>query len=515
MALEAATYIADLVSTNPTGLDQKKDGDNHIRLLKQVIKNTFPTASRAFFLRSWAEKEKGFVEKAEDYTMIAEDDGKLIQFDCSGGNRVYTLLPIATAAAGFVVFINRDESSTNTLTLDGDGTETINGEETLVVRRGFLYCGGDGKEWKFFDIGFKKATQTETNQGVADRFPDASMISQAPYIGRRNLCINGSFEVWQRGAGGAASFASPASGTYTADRWRISYDGTIGTFTIEEQTHAANTTSAFAGVLGWGPRKSFRWNHTSAGSGQSFKSVNQRIENLKQFAGRTITVSFGANTPSNHSITVSVIYNFGTGGSPSATRSAGTSGPFLLTAAAQRFSYTLTIDSFSSDTFGTDDNSYLQVQINMPLNQTHDTRIFGVQVEIGAVATPFEPVSFGDELRRCQRYYWKSFPYSVAPAQNAGLAGLLAWPSPVGASTASSSPRFPHPVPMRAVPTLTSYNPLAASAEVRNITDGTNCTATGFGSASGDMGFGINYTTPAGTAVGEQLGVHVSADAEL
>lgn len=47
MALEAATYIGDLVSTNPAGSDQKKEGDDHIRLIKAALKATFPTATGA------------------------------------------------------------------------------------------------------------------------------------------------------------------------------------------------------------------------------------------------------------------------------------------------------------------------------------------------------------------------------------------------------------------------------------------------------------------------------------
>ena len=53
MALETATYIDGLVTTNPTGLDPKSQGDDHIRLLKSTIKATLPnitgpvTASQA------------------------------------------------------------------------------------------------------------------------------------------------------------------------------------------------------------------------------------------------------------------------------------------------------------------------------------------------------------------------------------------------------------------------------------------------------------------------------------
>lgn len=47
MALETATYISDLVSTNPTASDNISQGDDHIRLLKSSIKATFPNITGA------------------------------------------------------------------------------------------------------------------------------------------------------------------------------------------------------------------------------------------------------------------------------------------------------------------------------------------------------------------------------------------------------------------------------------------------------------------------------------
>lgn len=41
MALETGTYVSDLVTTNPVASDGLVQGDDHIRLLKSTIKNTF------------------------------------------------------------------------------------------------------------------------------------------------------------------------------------------------------------------------------------------------------------------------------------------------------------------------------------------------------------------------------------------------------------------------------------------------------------------------------------------
>lgn len=41
MGLETGDYIGDLVTTNPTVTDQKQFGDDHLRLLKSVLKKSF------------------------------------------------------------------------------------------------------------------------------------------------------------------------------------------------------------------------------------------------------------------------------------------------------------------------------------------------------------------------------------------------------------------------------------------------------------------------------------------
>ena len=42
MGLESATYVSQLVTTNPTSTDPKSQGDDHLRLIKTVLQNTFP-----------------------------------------------------------------------------------------------------------------------------------------------------------------------------------------------------------------------------------------------------------------------------------------------------------------------------------------------------------------------------------------------------------------------------------------------------------------------------------------
>lgn len=47
MSLEVATYINQLVPSNPDGSDSKGQGDDHLRLIKGALKNTFPNVTGA------------------------------------------------------------------------------------------------------------------------------------------------------------------------------------------------------------------------------------------------------------------------------------------------------------------------------------------------------------------------------------------------------------------------------------------------------------------------------------
>ena len=89
-------------------------------------------------------------------------------------------------------------------------------------------------------------------------------------------------------------------------------------------------------------------------------------------------------------------------------------------------------------------------------------RITGVQLEVGPVATPFEHRSYGEELSRCQRYYYKdaNIDHRLADGQIAcNTTGAYALP--VGSV---------HPTTMRANPilTLSGFNYVGCSFNSSN-----------------------------------------------
>lgn len=55
MTVEAATYISQLDPASPDGNQPKAEGDDHLRLLKSTLKNTFPAFIGAPMLASEAE----------------------------------------------------------------------------------------------------------------------------------------------------------------------------------------------------------------------------------------------------------------------------------------------------------------------------------------------------------------------------------------------------------------------------------------------------------------------------
>lgn len=60
MGLESATYISQLVGTNPDGADDINQGDNHLRLLKSVLQSQFPNLGAAA-VTATASELAGFV----------------------------------------------------------------------------------------------------------------------------------------------------------------------------------------------------------------------------------------------------------------------------------------------------------------------------------------------------------------------------------------------------------------------------------------------------------------------
>jgi hypothetical protein len=222
-----------------------------------------------------------------------------------------------------------------------------------------------------------------------------NLLDGAQKSAGKNAIINGDFGIWQRGT----SFSNPASAAYTADRWIVVYDGTGATRTISQQTF----TPGSAPVAGYEGATFLRYAQTVAGTGNTANSIAQRIEDVRAFAGQTVTLSFWAKADAARTVTSYAIQNFGSGGSGDVTT---TFAAHSVTTGWTRFTATVAIPSISGKTIGT--GSYLSIYYAIGVSPaTYSFDIWGVQVEAASTASNFQTATGTKqgELAACQRYY--------------------------------------------------------------------------------------------------------------
>jgi|DEB0MinimDraft_10_1074344.scaffolds.fasta_scaffold09910_6 hypothetical protein len=304
----------------------------------------------------------------------------------------------------------------------------------------------------------------------ARQLADLGNVYDDGALSNRNLIINGAMQVAQRGT----SFS--AGDGYTLDR-----------FVCVNHTSASQSSSCPSGFI-----NSLEVTGTNV-------LVRQPIENSHfRLSANSFTVSFYIKGNAAYSGTVDI--------------NDGTQQSFSITTTWQRIVKTFDALTSPSAVYG-NNNDYLDIQVS---DTSATWQITGVQLEVGdlSTATPFEHRSYGDELARCQRYYYKTYNDSTAPstATNVGIVS----------STLSQSFQntgyielynVPYAVKMRASPTITVYDTSGNSGKCNYYQSATlvvNNTITSH--AMSENGFAVysdNVTSKGG------IGFHFTADAEL
>lgn len=89
------------------------------------------------------------VAKSANYTVVSTDNNKLISCTTTSASFTVTLLAAATAGSGFYLIVKKSDTSANTVTIQANGVETIDGSNTLTLSYSYdsviLYC--DGTQW--------------------------------------------------------------------------------------------------------------------------------------------------------------------------------------------------------------------------------------------------------------------------------------------------------------------------------------------------------------------------------
>ena len=246
----------------------------------------------------------------------------------------------------------------------------------------------------------------------------------------RNLIHNPLFNIAQRG------FSSWTAIGYTFDRWAQYFvNGSLSTNAIVA-SDAIRTAIGDEEVT-----NVFQWNFVGGAAAGSTTQVYQYIEGVRRLASKTVTVGFWAwAATAGTKLGVSLDQNFGTGGGASAAV-LGAVQAVSLTQSPTRYTLTFNVPSIVGKILGTSGTEsttldfFLSSQTVVGVGvQTGTIDIWGVQLEVGSVATPLEKPDPRYDLANCQRFA-AIFPVLV-PA--------LAAPS-----------NIVFPVTMRGVPTVT------------------------------------------------------------
>ena len=338
---------------------------------------------------------------------------------------------------------------------------------------------------------------------------DGVAMPSAGPLSNRNLIINGAMQVSQRNT---QVTGSTGDGYKTVDRFRVSHT-TLGTFTYDQDTDAPAGFS-----------NSFKASCTTADSSPAAGDLlifMQRVEaqNLQMLdygasGAKDLTLSFYVKSNKTGNASVSVLQTD--------NGSKLVSFQYSISTADTWEKKTVTIPG---DTAGVinNDNGY-GFQVEWSLNSGSDFtggshrstwttyvandrnasnlgiggstsdywQITGVQLEVGEVATPFEHRSYGDELARCQRYYYKT-----QPGQYASFA------MGYNRNTTLTHAFTTFPVPMRTAPTSIETSGTAGDYSINYLASNATCSVVPSFDQGSAEGADFNFTVSSGLTAGQ------------
>ena len=289
----------------------------------------------------------------------------------------------------------------------------------------------------------------------ARQLADLGNVYDDGALSNRNLIINGAMQVAQRGT----SFSSLSASQFCLDRFSVDIGGG-GAITVDQSTTTPddfkNSMKLTVSTADSSLAAADAYRSTQSIEGQNIAHLNWGTS-----AAKDVTLSFWVRS--------SVTGTYGLG----LTNSAETENyvaEYTINTANTWEKKTINIDGPTSGTWLTTNGVGIGLRFDVGSGtnyngtagswQTTSGKVYrtsscvnwiatasatfyltGVQLEIGDTATPFEHRSYGDELARCQRYFWKL-------ASGIGLGSARK-------SDTESRVRFDFPTQMRASPTVT------------------------------------------------------------
>lgn len=293
---------------------------------------------------------------------------------------------------------------------------------------------------------------------------------------QRNALINGSMSVWQREIG----FTLPASGVYTADRWQVLVESAKWDVAREDTDLPAGFRHAYKLTSNDVPGHDQKAGIFTVLSGEDSAAI---------VGAGTASISYWVKNPTTNGIAKmrAAILEF-TGTEDTLTNvvsawSAEGTDPAL----DANWAYANTPSADEQDA----DDSWVEVKIeNVTINsatkniavfiwiedKTYNNgdivRITGAQLVAGALALPYQPRKFHEELALCLPYYAKSYDYDVH-AGDINSAGAIVHPHVTGHAANDAILSWRTPVPMFKTPTFNVYATGSGNVDhATNLTDG-------------------------------------------
>ena len=290
---------------------------------------------------------------------------------------------------------------------------------------------------------------------------------------RKNIIINGGFDVWQRGTSGGTV------NTYLADRWESGGGGALS-----QDRQVATSGDDF--------NYSLRVQRPSTET-HGWSVIGTTLEELDSLPlrGKTLTFSCLIKVGANYSPTSSQL-GMGIGSSTIANRSwrylGNVTEQKTVTTSWVRYSVTVTIPTDSK-----------QVGCGFVCSPTGTAgaddwfEIANAQLEVGSTATDFEHRSYGEELALCQRYYQKYENTGNINSNDGALFNTCAW------GTTSTFSAFVYINPMRTSPSVGFSDTTANSLLLMVAGSATTPTSWGINNSS-DTRFEITLNSSSLTA---------------
>ena len=273
---------------------------------------------------------------------------------------------------GDIVIIGFEDNDTSKPIILGHLFKETDNNTLVNLKVGALETTGATKLSKDTHIGEIKPKEIEALSGISSNIQGQidNLNNQAErLLNNPNLLINGDFKVNQRGASGTQK----GNAKFPVDKWKTSALNAFCTTNIDANNNVESVTVGITDV--------------TAASGRVCLAYNFEDKDFKKLLGKKVTLSVNYEEL-NADVSNSVRIRFDSGVDNGSTILSTTTGTATLT-----FSVNPSATKLVIQIAGTSKALNYSLKLNW------------AKLELGSIATAFNPKNYAEELLACMRYY--------------------------------------------------------------------------------------------------------------